>query len=97
MTLDGQEFIRRYLQYILPKGLMRIRHFGFPANHGLRHALAQIRTALQAPTTQAETAVTASRPVAILPCPHCPGGWLKIVADLAPCRRWGNGLITPSC
>ena len=32
MTLDGVEFIRRYLQHSLPKGLMRVRHYGFLAN-----------------------------------------------------------------
>ncbi len=31
MDLDGEELIRRFLLHILPKGLMRIRHFGFLA------------------------------------------------------------------
>jgi hypothetical protein len=29
MALEGQEFIRRFLLYVLPDGFMRIRHFGF--------------------------------------------------------------------
>ena len=29
MTLDAMEFIRRFLQHVLPKGLMKIRHYGF--------------------------------------------------------------------
>jgi len=29
MTLSDQEFIRRFSQHILPKGLVRIRHYGF--------------------------------------------------------------------
>ena len=32
MTLRADEFIRRYLLHVLPKGFMRIRHFGFLAN-----------------------------------------------------------------
>jgi hypothetical protein len=28
--LDGQEFVRRFLMHILPKGFMRIRHFWLP-------------------------------------------------------------------
>jgi len=32
MTLDATEFIRRFLLHVLPKGLVRIRHFGFLAN-----------------------------------------------------------------
>lgn len=29
MTLPNQEFIRRFSQHILPKGFVRIRHYGF--------------------------------------------------------------------
>jgi hypothetical protein len=32
MTLDADEFIRRFLLHTLPKGVRRIRHFGFLAN-----------------------------------------------------------------
>jgi hypothetical protein len=32
MTLDAHEFIRRFLLHVIPKGLMRVRHFGFLAN-----------------------------------------------------------------
>lgn len=28
MTLDGMEFIRRFAMHILPKGFVRIRHYG---------------------------------------------------------------------
>jgi hypothetical protein len=28
MTLDAMEFIRRFLQHVLPKGFMKIRHYG---------------------------------------------------------------------
>ena len=32
MTLEADEFMRRFLLHILPKGFMKIRHFGFLAN-----------------------------------------------------------------
>ena len=32
MTLDAHEFIRRFLLHVIPKGFMRVRHFGFLAN-----------------------------------------------------------------
>ena len=32
LTLTGEELIRRFLLHVLPKGFMRIRHFGFLAN-----------------------------------------------------------------
>ena len=91
MSLEGEEFIRRYLQHILPKGLMRIRHYGFLANRCRRHALTQIRNALQAPIQDVEPAV--SPPFTGLPCSHCIGGWLKIVTELAPRRDLGSGRL----
>lgn len=42
MQLDPVEFIRRYLLHVLPKGLMRIRHYGLLANC-CRPQLAQLR------------------------------------------------------
>ena len=32
MTLTGEELVRRFLLHVLPKGFMRVRHFGFLAN-----------------------------------------------------------------
>ena len=32
MTVSADEFLRRFLVHVLPKGLVRIRHFGFFAN-----------------------------------------------------------------
>jgi predicted Zn-ribbon and HTH transcriptional regulator len=32
MTLDAYEFIRRFLLHVIPKGFVRVRHFGFLAN-----------------------------------------------------------------
>jgi Putative transposase/Transposase zinc-binding domain len=29
MTLDAQEFLRRYLQHVLPSGFAKVRHYGF--------------------------------------------------------------------
>jgi hypothetical protein len=49
MTLDAEEFIRRFLLHVLPKGFRRIRHFGFLANACRAAKLARIRVALQTP------------------------------------------------
>lgn len=43
MTLSCSEFLRRYLQHVLPKGFMRIRHHGFLANACRKRKLAIIR------------------------------------------------------
>jgi ATP-dependent DNA ligase len=49
MTLDADEFIRRFLLHTLPKGFRRIRHFGFLANACRANKLARIRNALNTP------------------------------------------------
>jgi hypothetical protein len=32
ITLKGEEFIRRFLMHVLPKGFVKIRHYGILAN-----------------------------------------------------------------
>ena len=49
MALAPQQFIRCYLLHVLPKGFMRIRHYGLLGNRTKQHKLAQARTALNAP------------------------------------------------
>lgn len=36
LTLDGVEFVRRFLMHIPPKGFVRIRHYGILSNHNKR-------------------------------------------------------------
>jgi len=49
MTLNADEFIRRFLLHVLPTGFRRVRHFGFLANACRAAKLLAIRAALQAP------------------------------------------------
>src|SRR4051794_5044056 len=49
MTLDADEFMRRFLLHVLPKGFRRIRHVGFLANACRATKLAAIRAALHVP------------------------------------------------
>jgi hypothetical protein len=53
--LDGQEFVRRFLMHILPKGFMRIRHFGYLSNCTRRRKLAVIRHCLSQPPKPSPT------------------------------------------
>lgn len=46
MTLSAEEFMRRYLQHVLPAGFTRIRQIGFLANRYKADKLNQCRTAL---------------------------------------------------
>ena len=47
MTLPANEFIRRFLQHVLPKGFRRIRHFGFLANSHRTAKITRIRTLIR--------------------------------------------------
>jgi len=92
MTLQAGEFIRRFLQHVLPKGLMRIRHYGFLANSCRSRKLALIRTALacaQAIISREDNDEPAER-FAGYPCTQCGQGMLRITAELAPVR-WEGG------
>ena len=81
LTLDVNEFLRRFLLHVLPKRFVRIRYFGFLASRARTHGLAQCREALAvAPTPPAEPLVTAP-PRASWPCPRC-GAPMRIVERL---------------
>ena len=47
MTLEPQEFMRRFLLHVLPSGFHRIRHYGLIANHARKEKLALMRELLQ--------------------------------------------------
>ena len=52
MTLDAQEFVRRFVQHILPPKLRRIRHYGFLSHRAQSKALDNARRALQVKAQQ---------------------------------------------
>ena len=93
MRLPAEEFIRRFLLHVLPKGFMRIRHYGLLANRYRTQHLAACRTALDAPTPPPREAETvevfldrvlgteANR------CPHCGQGRLRPIRALPPLPR----------
>ncbi len=100
MALDGIEFIRRFLLHILPKGFMRIRHYGFLANRCRKQKLAQIRETLQngdePAATCAETKTSETHTSAVsLPksqrCQKCRTGILQVVYEISPKRRQYGG------
>jgi hypothetical protein len=47
MTLEPDEFIRRFLSHVLPSGFHRIRHYGLIANNARKENLARARELLQ--------------------------------------------------
>ena len=86
MTLAGEELIRRFLLHVLPKGFMRVRHFGFLANRCRARRLAQIRTALVAPPPEHTPGSEVEAGTEARPCPVCRSGRLRVTGPLAPRR-----------
>lgn len=79
MTLSCDEFLRRYLQHVLPKGFMRIRHYGFLANACRKRKLAQIR-AQESPRGERGKSQESNEPlIPHWPCPLCKTGMLRLI------------------
>ena len=54
MTLDAHEFIRRFLLHVLPKGLIKIRYFGFLAHTNKKKDIPLIRKLINSDATWPE-------------------------------------------
>jgi hypothetical protein len=81
MTLDADEFIRRFLLHTLPDGFHRIRHYGFLANGHRAEKLALCRELLAviAPVEPpASAAAHATSGIAFNVCPCCGGAMIDL-------------------
>jgi len=92
MALDAEELLRRFLLHVLPKGFMRIRHFGLLANRCRRQCLAMIRTAVAASAPETETAAGQAEDVSVL-CPACRRWRLRPASPLLPQPRRRIGQV----
>src|SRR5271167_2034862 len=100
MTLAPDEFIRRFLRHVLPRGFHRIRHYGLLASATCKATIARARELIAAPVAEmdpstehdnADMATGAGvdhRP----PCPCC-GGRMIIVESFG---RGGQPRAPPS-
>ena len=67
MTVSAEEFLRRFLVHVLPKALVRIRHFGLFANRRRGDMLSRCRDLLSAYRANEPDTPTHLR------CPVCAG------------------------
>lgn len=88
-TLEAMEFIRRFLQHVLPRGFMKVRHYGFLNPNSalsierLRELISLVRTVIKE--------ISSSLPEVkrhIIKCVCC-GMPLRFVAFLKPASRCG--------
>jgi Putative transposase/Transposase zinc-binding domain len=78
MTLTGEEFLRRFVQHVLPHGFVKIRHYGLLAARGRNERLTLCRRLLLPATVARRLAVGGEAAEGVHParepcCPHCGG------------------------
>ena len=91
MTLDGGEFIRRFLIHVLPDGFHRIRYYGFLGNCHRARKLARCRELLgMAPAEPAADPPADYRDrfealtgQSLRACPHCHTGIMVVIDCIA--------------
>ena len=91
MRLPAVEFMRRFLLHVLPKGFVRIRHYGLIANRSRKEKLLLCRQLLES-LPDLGTAETISPVPASCEhlCPVCQNGHMLIAANI-PRIRAGPG------
>ena len=102
MSLDADEFIRRFLLHVLPDGFHRIRHYGLLANGGRVENIAKARALLNVappPTAPADVApdAPAEDPPQPAPCACCGGRMILIESferGAAP-KSWACAPVAP--
>jgi hypothetical protein len=88
MTLDAMEFIRRFLQHVLPPGFMKVRHIGF-LNPNSALSIEQIaeRISLIHDVIRGLLPKIPSRGKKRCQCPHC-GHSLRFMTFIKPIPAW---------
>ena len=92
MSLSADEFIRRFLLHVLPRGLMRIRHYGLQANRDRHKRLARCRELIgqaepvPGKTESVEEMMLRLTGIDITACPKCHTGKLRQTQSLLPVR-----------
>ncbi len=82
MTLTATEFLRRFVQHVLPRGFVRIRQFGFLANSCRKVRLSLARQLLAVTPKAGEPCPESVFEARTWPCPQC-GGPMHIGPNLS--------------
>jgi hypothetical protein len=96
MTLDAHEFIRRFLLHVIPKGFVRVRHFGVLANRS-KSLLSKCRQLLELnpalpklPQKSVHELMLQLTGIDITRCPLCQKGTLIFHAGLPVPAPWDS-------
>ena len=90
MSLNTEEFLRRFELHFLPRGFVKIRHYGFLQNHGKTTRLNAVRANMQLQPLPVVVNIPVSQRMLerygkdISLCPKCHKGKLVLVAIIYP-------------
>ena len=93
MTLDADEFIRRFLLHVLPRGFVRIRHYGWLANaqRGRKLALCRKLLGVEQPEEKPEASAhnlgeagERLTEASFMVCPACGQGRMVVIEFIDP-------------
>jgi len=98
-SLAGVEFVERYMQHVLPRGLVRIRYYGLLSNRHRQEQLTRCRALIGVPSEPAPSGPVAPKdsesPEAKGPakpdpaaCPSCRGGRLVLIETWSRVNGW---------
>ena len=102
VTLSGVEFIRRFLLHSLPRGFVRIRHYGFLANRNRSENLNAIRQLMDISVplvkeiASLEEIMLRLTGTDITTCPCCSGGKMQFFAEIPKVRARPQGRLACS-
>ena len=96
LTLEAQEFLRRFLLHVLPRNLVRIRHYGLLANAVRRREITRCRLLLGEPKEEVIPSAPGSKAESwqelllrltgrdVTRCPKCAEGRLHEIGTIEP-------------
>jgi len=96
IALRGEEFLRRWVQHVLPKGFVKVRHYGLLANRDreARLALCRALLALWGLFVSLSQGLSGETVLPSRGCPQCGAECLSVVARLEPCA--GSSAESPA-
>jgi hypothetical protein len=89
-TVAAEEFIRRFLQHVLPHRFIKVRYYGFlSSSHRKRlekvKELLHVKSVAKETTDVADTDAPEESEAHVMRCPKC-GGVMKLVGEITPKR-----------
>ena len=92
MSLPVKEFLYLFSQHILPRGFVKIRHYGIFGTRIKKEKLALVRTALNQPKQQKQKKLTLEEVILkttgkdITLCACCKEGMMRVIKIIPPAR-----------